>query len=274
MSVQTAKENMLVTQENENEHYDQEQAIKKAMDELQRSNKDLEEFAYVASHDLQEPLRKISTFSGRLADKFAGELGEEGNMYIDRIMNAAENMRVLIDNLLEFSRITRLKQPFVDANLNFILRQVKQELELNIEETGTTINAVDLPVVEASTSQMNQLFNNIINNAIKFHKPDQPPAINISSDILTDEERSSLNLLPNTIYHKIRFCDNGIGFEDEYATKIFQIFQRLHGKADYPGSGIGLAICKKIMDRHNGIIFAENVKEGACFTVILPEKQH
>jgi len=242
--------------------------------ELQRSNKELEEFAYVASHDLQEPLRKISTFCGRLADKFTQELSDEGKLYIDRIMASAENMRILIDNLLEFSRISRIQQPFVDLNLNFVLQQVKNELELTIEETGAKIIADKLPVVQASLSQMKQLFNNVLNNAIKFRKPDVAPEINILSHQLSSSEKKLYKLQPDKEFCSIRFCDNGIGFENEYANKIFQIFQRLHGKSDYPGSGIGLAICKKIADQHHGIIFAENIlHKGACFTLILPMRQ-
>lgn len=241
---------------------------------MQHSNKELEEFAYVASHDLQEPLRKISTFTGRLNEKYASEIGEEGKLYVDRIIASSGNMRILIDNLLEFSRISRIKQPFVELNLNFVLRQVRNDLELNVEETGTTIKSDDLPTIEASMSQMKQLFNNILNNAIKFRKEDVKPEIIISSKTLADADKKKFNLASQKNFFAITICDNGIGFENEYATKIFQIFQRLHGKSEYPGSGIGLAICKKIVDHHNGIIFAENVPDkGACFTIILPEKQ-
>ncbi|HXS37738.1 MAG TPA: PAS domain-containing protein [Flavipsychrobacter sp.] len=251
-----------------------EENLKKHLDELNRSNKELEEFAYVASHDLQEPLRKISTFSDRLNEKYKNILSGEGTMYLERMMASAENMRLLINNLLEFSRVTKSTQPFTSVNLNFILRQVKMDLELTIEETGTVIDTNDLPAIEASVTQMSQLFTNIINNAIKFHKPDKNPIIDIKADILTNEEKLSYHLPLRKAYHRIAFTDNGIGFENEYATKIFQIFQRLHGKTEYPGSGIGLAICKKIAEHHNGIIYAENIPEhGARFVIILPDKQ-
>jgi PAS domain S-box-containing protein len=252
----------------------QEEELRNAIDELQRSNKELEEFAYVASHDLQEPLRKISTFSGRLMERFDETLKDEGKLYLERIMASAGNMRTLIDNLLEFSRISRTKQPFVPLNLNFVLHQVKSDLELNIEETETRIDADSLPVIDGSLSQMKQLFNNIINNAIKFRKPGEVPVIDITSSRLSLESRQRFNLDRAKNYCSIRFTDNGIGFESEYATRIFQIFQRLHGKSEYPGSGIGLAICKKIVDRHHGSMFAENIEgRGACFTVILPCKE-
>ena len=245
------------------------------IEELQRSNRELEEFAYVASHDLQEPLRKISTFSSRLVDKFTNDLTTEGKLYIDRIIASAENMRILIDNLLQFSRISRNEQALVNVDLNFIIQQVKSDLELQIEETDTTIISEKLPVIEGSVSQMMQLFTNIINNAIKFSKPSEKPVIEITSAMLSKKEQDALKLPPYHLFHKIRFCDNGIGFEEEYATKIFQIFQRLHGKSEYPGSGIGLAICKKIVEQHHGIISAENIPtHGACFTIILPEKQN
>jgi len=183
-------------------------------------------------------------------------------------------MRLLINNLLEFSRVTKSTQPFTSVNLNFILRQVKTDLELTIEETGTVINAADLPTIEASVTQMNQLFTNIINNAIKFHKPNKNPIIDIRASAITNEEKLAHHLPLRKAYHRITITDNGIGFEEEYATKIFQIFQRLHGKAEYPGSGIGLAICKKIVEHHNGIIFAENIPEqGAQFVIVLPDKQ-
>jgi len=242
--------------------------------ELQRSNKELEEFAYIASHDLQEPLRKISTFSGRLVEKFGTQFNDEGKLYLSRVMASAENMRILIDNLLDFSRISRIQQPFTTVNLNFILQQVKNELELTIEETSTKILSDDLPTIEASMSQMKQLFNNIVNNAIKFRKADLQPEISVQSYTLSSEEKHRHKLKCGKEYVGLRFCDNGIGFEPEYATRIFQIFQRLHGKSEYPGSGIGLAICKKITDHHNGIIFAENMPgKGACFTIILPKTQ-
>lgn len=248
--------------------------VKKRVDDLNRSNRELEEFAYVASHDLQEPLRKISTFSDRLNDKYANVITGDGAMYLERVMASAENMRQLINNLLEFSRISKSTQPFLPVNLGFVLHQVKSDLELTIEETGTTINNGSLPTVVGSMSQLKQLFDNIINNAIKFRKPDTTPVISISANVLSKEEQKRYELRADTPYFKIEITDNGIGFEKEYATRIFQVFQRLHGKSEYPGSGIGLAICKKIVEHHNGIIFAESAEgQGAKFTFMLPEHQ-
>jgi signal transduction histidine kinase len=251
-----------------------EQDLKNKVAELNHSNRELEEFAYVASHDMQEPLRKITTFSDRLAEKYKAVLTGDGLMYLTRMMVSAENMRSLINNLLEFSKISKTVQPFEAVNLNVILRQVKTELELVVEETGTIINAEVLPVVDAIKSQMMQLFGNVISNAIKFHKTDVAPVIDIKASVLDNDEKLKYELIPGITYHRIEINDNGIGFEDEYATRIFQVFQRLHGKSEYPGSGIGLAICKKILDYHHGIIYAENVPgTGARFIFILPEHQ-
>jgi PAS domain S-box-containing protein len=248
-----------------------EQDLKRKVEELNRSNKELEEFAYVASHDLQEPLRKISTFSDRLSEKYTDVLTGEGLMYLERMMASAENMRNLINNLLEFSRVTRDVQPFTEVDLGTLLKQVCNELELVIEETGTAIENDKLPIINGSVSQLDQLFTNIISNAIKFRKTGEKPFVRITSEPVLQEEALQYHLNHDVDYCKITFRDNGIGFENEYAVRIFQIFQRLNGKSEYPGSGIGLAICKRIVEHHNGIIWAESEEgKGAAFIVILP----
>lgn len=251
-----------------------EESLKMKIQELDRSNKELEEFAYIASHDLQEPLRKITAFSERLKDRAKNELGQESHLYLDRMMVGTANMRMLIDNLLEFSRTRRNNHLFESCDLNEILKNTEADLELKIEETGTIFQSARLPVLEAIPSQMQQLFNNILVNAIKFRKPDTPPVVRISCDILSDIEKQLLRLPSAQTYFRIKIRDNGIGFEQEYANKIFQIFQRLHGKSEYPGSGIGLAICKKIAENHHGMIQAESQPgQGATFIIILPETQ-
>lgn len=248
--------------------------LKNKVEQLNHSNRELEEFAYVASHDMQEPLRKIATFSDRLSEKYKDVLTGDGLMYLSRMIASVANMRSLINDLLEFSRVAKTEQPFETVDLNLILKQVSTDLELTIEETRTVINNDTLPLIDAIPSQMKQLFTNIIGNAIKFRKTDVAPVITIETGKLTDEERLHYELLQNTGYYKITVLDNGIGFEDEYSTRIFQVFQRLHGKAEYPGSGIGLAICKKIIEYHHGIIYAENIPgKGARFTFILPQYQ-
>ena len=243
--------------------------------ELNRSNRDLEEFAYIASHDLQEPLRKISMFTERLKAKFDQGLDKEGELFIDRILASAANMRTLIDNLLDFSRANRRSNTFDQVDVKSILDGVVAELELKIEETSAVISfSGTFPTIEAVKSEMTQLFSNILSNAIKFRKIDVAADIQVQSGKLTKAEKHALGLPGNQTFYKIEVKDNGIGFEPEYGEKIFQIFQRLNGKSEYPGSGIGLAICKKITEKHNGLIFAQSQpEEGATFTIILPEKQ-
>ena len=249
-----------------------EHALGSKIEDLNRSNKDLEEFAYIASHDLQEPLRKISTFGQRLGTKFKDVLDQEAEAYLTRMMSSTETMRQLIDNLLEYSRVTRNMQGFEKVDMNILLKAVIKELDLIIDETGTTITHKGLPTIQAMPLQIKQLFINLITNAIKFRKKSEACVIDISAAPLTAVEYAEYGLAIGKQYFRISVKDNGVGFEKEYAQKIFIIFQRLHGKADYPGSGIGLSICKKIVDNHNGVIYAEsNLNEGATFNIILPQ---
>lgn len=253
---------------------DYEKNLQQKIGELDRSNKELEEFAYIASHDLQEPLRKITAFSERLNERVGSELTPDGQLYLQRILAATQNMRLLIDNLLEFSRTSRHNDPLEKINLNLVLNEVLTDLELKIEETNTVIEYSSMPWIVAYHSQMKQLFTNLLSNAIKFKKAGQSPVIKISCKEFLDIERMDRFLANDKKYFKIEISDSGIGFEQEYAAKIFQIFQRLHGKAEYPGSGIGLAICKKIVDNHKGLLFAESEPgHGALFSIVLPETQ-
>jgi PAS domain S-box-containing protein len=252
-----------------------ERELEKKIVELKRSNKDLEDFAYIASHDIQEPLRKITSFSERLKTKYSKELDDEAKKYLERIMAATKNARLLIDGLMDFSRLTNEGEIFEKADLNVLLQEVKTELELKIEETETVIKSEQLPTLEVVPVQIKQLFINLLLNAIKFKKPDTSPAIEIKSNRLSKLESNKLNLNPLLIYQKITIEDKGIGFEEEYAEKIFEMFQRLHSKAEYPGAGIGLALCKKITENHGGTIFANSVLgKGTTFSVILPEVQY
>jgi len=242
--------------------------------ELDRSNKELEEFAYIASHDLQEPLRKITSFSERLKEKLPANLEPDVQLYLNRMLAATDNMRTLIDNLLEFSRTSRNREPFTKVDLNDVIADVKADLELKIEESNAQIESEKLPVISAISLQMRQLFTNLFTNAIKFKKQDEAPKITISCSPLPDKRREELHLTANAPYYEIVVKDEGIGFDQEFADKIFQIFQRLHGKAEYPGSGIGLAICKKIVENHAGTIIARSQQgNGASFFIFLPEFQ-
>ncbi len=248
--------------------------LRSKVEQLNHSNKELEEFAFVASHDLQEPLRKITTFCDRLQDKYKNVLTGDGAMYLTRMTASAENMRTLINDLLEFSRITKNTLPYETVNLDNVMKEVKTDLELVIEETGTTFISQGLSYIDAVPTQMKQLFTNIINNSIKFRKAGTPPVISISTRPATEREKAEHELNKREDYVLIQIADNGIGFENEYATRIFQVFQRLHGKADYPGSGIGLAICKKITEYHRGSIYATGKDgEGAKFIIMLPKHQ-
>ena len=246
------------------EAVDEVQLLANTITELQRSNKELESFAYIASHDLQEPLRKISTFAGRLTEKFQGEdVYNEVQQYLSRITSSAETMRQLINNLLAYSRISNNAEPGTRVDLQLVLEDVETDLELVIEETDTVILSEKLPVIHGRYPQLKQVFHNIIANAIKFRKQGVRPEISITTGVL---------IQGNDPMHQIQICDNGIGFDNDYSERIFQIFQRLHGKSEYPGSGIGLAICRKIVELHNGSISARSKEgEGACFTILLPQ---
>ena len=250
-----------------------ERGLENKIKELNKSNRELESFAYVASHDMQEPLRKISTFGQRLQNKFSESLGDDGRMYIDRMMASAESMRNLIDNLLEFSRIAS-NNAYEKTDLSLIVQQVCEELDMKIEESQATVQVEVLPVVECISSQIKQLFNNLVNNALKFRSPDRPLQIRIRSELLSQKEVRDRHLQPHKKYAHIIVSDNGIGFEQQYADKIFQLFQRLQGKSEYPGTGMGLSISKKIVENHNGIISTEAEEgKGATFHIILPYSQ-
>jgi PAS domain S-box-containing protein len=248
----------------------------RSIQELNRSNRELEEFAYVASHDLQEPIRKVSMFCDRLRAKIGGSIDAESEQFLDRIQSASSSMRELVDNLLEYSRANRGTHTFTSIDLKKIFALVQQDLELKIAETQTTIEVNgDLPVIDGIPTEMRQVFTNLLSNAIKFRKPDMPVAINVSVSLLTEAEKQKHNLSSGSRFFRIEVRDNGIGFEMQDSYKIFEIFQRLHSKAVYPGTGIGLSICKKIIENHNGVIFADSIPEsGSTFTLILPENHY
>ena len=243
---------------------------------LNKTNQELEQFAYVASHDLQEPLRKISTFSDRLQMKYSGELPPDATQLIERMVSAVSRMRVLINDLLIFSRAGRITpESITPVDMNEILQEVISDLEVTLEEKNVLVKYDQLPVIEGSGTSFHQLFQNLLANSIKFASPERRLEINIRHRIGTGKELGigKENRWKDT-FCRISLEDNGIGFDQAHAARIFLIFQRLHGISEYSGTGIGLAICKKIVDSHNGFIQAQGVPgKGATFIVILPLKQ-
>jgi PAS domain S-box-containing protein len=239
---------------------------------LLQSNLNLQQFAYVASHDLQEPLRKIQSFSNLLTTRYGEQLGD-GIDYLRRMQSAARRMTALIEDLLAFSRITTIKERTETVSLSRVIQDVLTDLELTITESSAQIQVGNLPDVQGDRTQLNQLFLNLISNALKFRKPDQNPALAISSEIVSGHglPASLSGVRPAESFYKIDVSDNGIGFDQQYAERIFQLFQRLHGRSEYAGTGIGLAICERVASNHGGGITATSqAGHGATFSVFLP----
>ena len=239
--------------------------------ELERNNKELSTFNYVASHDLQEPLRKIQTFISRLETKDSENFSEKGKFYIEKIKASSARMRLLIDDLLQYSRTSKSEKKFVETNMNMLLEQAKDELSDSIEANNATIKNDDFPKMDVIPFQMQQLFNNLINNSIKYRRKEIDPIIEISyNEVLSkDVELTKSSLFK--YHHHLRFKDNGIGFDQSYADKIFILFKRLHSRDEFSGTGIGLSICKKIVENHNGVIVASGEPNvGAQFDIYLP----
>lgn len=246
-------------------------ALTRQTEELARSNQELEQFAYIASHDLQEPLRKIETFGDRLKHKYGSDLDPQALDYLFRMQNAATRMRSLIQGLLTFSRVTTQSREFAPVQFSTLLGEVLDDLEVRIQETQAQITVGVLPTLNADALQMRQLFQNLICNALKFHRPGITPILEIRCDASLQDE---LNVpLPASAQPMCYFCvsDNGIGFEEKYLDRIFKVFQRLHGRNEYEGTGIGLAVCTKIVERHGGLLTARSVPgQGSTFIIGLP----
>lgn len=239
--------------------------------ELERNNRELSAFNYVASHDLQEPLRKIQTFLSRLEDKESANLSEVGLLYMTRIKNAASRMRMLIDDLLQFSRTNKADKSFELADMNVLLENAQQDLAEIITEENAIITAGKLPTIKLIPFQIQQLFSNLINNSLKYKSKNRNPEIQITYSKVKASEEPELVNAHKSYYHKITIKDNGIGFNNEYAENIFVLFNRLHNKDEYSGTGIGLSICKKIVENHQGFIFGSGTPgKGAVFTFFLP----
>lgn len=226
---------------------------------LERSNKQLEEFAFIASHDLREPLRKIISFTKLLLTRDYGRLTSEGEEFADYVVNAAERMRELLDSLLSYSRVTSKGGKFIPTHLNEVIEEVLSDLQLPIDEAGAHIEVGTLIELEMDAIQIRQLFQNLLSNSLKYQHPDRPLKIQIDGRFTGDN------------YYQLTVEDNGIGFEPEYSAQIFEVFKRLHGRSEFSGTGMGLAICRKIVERHAGRIKAEGFPgDGAVFHIDLP----
>lgn len=240
--------------------------------ELARSNADLENFAYIASHDLQEPLRKILAFGDRLKARATSGLDEQARDYLERMQNAAARMKTLINDLLSFSRVTTQGRPFEQVDLAQVVQEVVADLEVRIEQVQGRVEVGALPTLDADPVQMRQLFQNLIGNSLKFHRPDEPAVVRVLAVPDGDEDAGG-EANPDSRL-RIAVEDNGIGFDEKYLDRIFVPFQRLHGKSEFEGTGIGLAVCRKIVERHGGILTAQSVPgRGSTFTIALPATQ-
>jgi light-regulated signal transduction histidine kinase (bacteriophytochrome) len=230
--------------------------------ELQRSNANLEEFAHAASHDLKEPIRKIQFYTSQLKEQFSTHLQEAETRIFNRIESATGRMGSLIDDLLLYSHVSHRPHDKEVVDLNKKVQNVLEDLELDIEEKKAVIHVGKLPNVRGYRRQLQQLFQNLISNALKYSKADVRPEIHISTRNVTENEKP---------YYLIAVKDNGIGFEQQYADKIFKMFSRLHGKTEYSGTGVGLSIAKKVAENHNGVIRVESTPgRGSTFNVYLP----
>ena len=248
-----------------------ERKVRERTRSLEEKNAELEQYAQISSHDLQEPLRKIQTFAHIIKDEGTALPKESLDRYIDKIIATSGRMSKLIRDLLNFRRIDQLEEERV-LDLDDIIHQVLDDLELVIHQNAAVIHVGHLPVIKGRPLQVKQLFYNIINNSLKFKKPDTAPSVSITSSALDNDQRNKFpHLAPDTSYHEIVVKDNGIGFDQKYADQIFTVFQRLHTRSAYEGTGIGLSIAKKVVTNHGGEIFAvSSAGAGAEFHIILP----
>ena len=236
-----------------------EDALVRKAKEIARSNAELQQFAFVASHDLQEPLRKIQAFGDLLRNRFGDSLNGQGLDYLDRMQNAAGRMQRLINDLLSLSRAGARTLNVVVVDLNAIVRGVLSDLEIRIQQKGALVTCGPLPTVQADPIQIMQLMQNLVANALKFHGPGEVPRVRIEGNIFDGDQ------------YQITVTDHGIGFDEKYTDRIFQVFQRLHGRMEYEGTGIGLSVCRRIVERHGGTITAKSASgQGAKFIVQLP----
>jgi light-regulated signal transduction histidine kinase (bacteriophytochrome) len=239
--------------------------LKTSLAELERSHRELQEFAYISSHDLQEPLRKIQAFSDRIQNQYQTVLDERGLDYLVRMQQAAARMQTLIQDLLAFSRVTTRTHPFQQIEVAEIVEAVLLDLEMSLQEVGAQVILGDFPMLEADPIQIGQMFQILIGNAVKFRRRQIPLVIHIKG----------YDLVEPAGHCQFVVADNGIGFEEKYRERIFGVFQRLHGRTEYEGTGVGLAVCRRIVERHHGRITANSTPgQGTTFTILLPKHQN
>jgi PAS domain S-box-containing protein len=244
------------------ENQQAEMALRQYAARLERSNRDLEDFAFIASHDLQEPLRKVRAFGDLLLNTYQKQLDERGADYVDRMVVAAVRMQKMLDSLLAYSRVSTRGQPFEMVDLNTVAAAALEDLENRIKVTGGQVEIEPLPAIQGDPQQLEMVFLNLIGNGLKFHAPGVPPLVRVRANLRQD---GMVDIIVS---------DNGVGFSMEFAERLFQPFQRLHGRSAFEGSGVGLAICRKIAERHGGSIRGDSPPgEGAIFVVTLPVVQ-
>jgi two-component system CheB/CheR fusion protein len=276
LAIQDVTDRKLFEKELELQVMERTKELKEANLNLQHSNENLQQFASIASHDLQEPLRKIKTFASILSRQFASHITDEGYGIINKIRLSADRMSELIKAVLKYSKIVHAEKEYLPTNLDEVLKNVMGDLDLLVSETkAELVYHEPLPQIDAIPLQMNQLFYNLLTNAMKFRQETVPPRISITSRVLSDDEIKKYPDLKEDVQHtEIRVTDNGIGFDQQFGEQIFQIFERLHTPDEFEGTGVGLALCKQIVENHHGHLFAKSKEnEGAAFFVILPVNQ-